>query len=152
MAYLEPSSEEILSAVEEDGQMLQTDEDVRESTSLASSDGSIDRSDVTIRRNAKIRMPRLQDNVNEQLMLEEHLKRLKNSRSGSLSAVTAKKNEINTLLAEDADVKLVLDKYESLKRLFDKYFDAHRAYQCELLEAERIEQADKQYEAQEISY
>ena len=152
MAYLEPSSEEILSAVEEDGQMLQTDEDVRESTSLASSDGSIDRSDVTIRRNAKIRMPRLQDNVNEQLMLEEYLKRLKNSRSGSLSAVTAKKNEINTLLAEDADVKLVLDKYESLKRLVDKYFDAHRAYQCELLEAERIEQADKQYEAQEISY
>jgi hypothetical protein len=39
------------------------------------------------------------------IMLEEHLKRLKNSRSGSLSAVTAKKNEINTLLAEDADVK-----------------------------------------------
>ena len=63
MAYLEPSSEEILSAVEEDGQMLQTDEDVREFTSLASSDGSIDRSDVTIRRNAKIRMPRLQDNA-----------------------------------------------------------------------------------------
>ena len=73
-------------------------------------------------------MPRLQDNVNEQLMLEEHLKRLKNSRSGSLSAATAKKNEINTLLAEDADIMLVLDKYESLKRLFDKYFDAHRAY------------------------
>jgi hypothetical protein len=73
MAYLEQSSEEILSAVEEDGQRLQTDEDVRESTSLASSDGSIDRSDVTIRRNAKIRMPRLQDNVNEQLMLEEYL-------------------------------------------------------------------------------
>ena len=85
-------------------------------------------------------------------MLEEYLQRLKNSRSGSLSAVTAKKNEINTLLAEDADVKLVLDKYESLKRLFDKYFDAHRAYQCELLEAEHIEQADKQYEAQETSY
>jgi hypothetical protein len=135
MAYLEQSSEEILSAVEEDGQRLQTDEDVRESTSLASSDGSIDRSDVTIRRNAKIGMPRLQDNVNEQLMLEENLKRLKNSRSGSLSAVTAKKNEINTLLAEYANVKLVLDKYESLKRLFDKYFDAHRACQCELLEA-----------------
>ena len=94
---------------------------------------------------AKIRMPRLQDNVSDQLMLEEHLKRLKNSRSGSLSAVTARKNEINTLLAEDADVKLVLDKYESLKRLFDLYFDAQRAYQCELLEAERIEQADKQY-------
>jgi hypothetical protein len=73
MAYLEQSSEEILSAVEEDGQRLQTDEDVRESTSLASSDGSIDRSDVTIRRNAKIRMPRLQDNFNEQLMLEEYL-------------------------------------------------------------------------------
>ena len=73
MAYLEQSSEEILSVVEEDGQRLQTDEDVRESTSLASSDGSIDRSDVTIRRNAKIRMPRLQDNVNEQLMLEEYL-------------------------------------------------------------------------------
>jgi hypothetical protein len=97
-------------------------------------------------------MPRLQDNVNEQLKLEQHLKRLKNSGSGSLSAVTARKNEINTLLAEDADVKLVLDKYESLKRLFDKHFDAHRAYQCELLEAERIEQADKQYKAQETSY
>ena len=48
--------------------------------------------------------------------------------------------------------KLVLDKYESLKRLFDKYFDAHRAYHCELLEAERIEQADKQYETLETSY
>ena len=45
-----------------------------------------------------------------------------------------------------------MDKYESLKRLFDKYFDAHRAYQCGLLEAEHIEQADKQYEAQETSY
>ena len=119
------SSEEILSAAEEGGQMFQTDEDVRESTSLASSDGSIDRSDVTIRRNSNIRMPRLQDNVNEQLKLEQHLKRLKNSGSGSLSAITARKNEISTLLAEDADVKLVLDKYESLKRLFDKYFDAH---------------------------
>jgi hypothetical protein len=43
------SSEEILSAAEEGGQMFQTDEDVRESTSLASSDGSIDQSDVTIR-------------------------------------------------------------------------------------------------------
>ena len=126
--YLEQSSEEILSAVEEDGQRLQTDEYVRESTSLAPSDGSIYQSDVTIRRNAKICMPRLQDNVNEQLMLEENLKRLKNSRSGSLSAVTAKKDEINTLLAEDANVTLVSDKYESLKRLFDKYFDAHRAY------------------------
>jgi hypothetical protein len=112
MAYLEQSSEEILSAAEEDGQRLQTDKDVRESTSLASSDGSIDRSDVTIQRNAKICMPRLQDNVNEQLMLEEHLKCFKNSQTSSLSAVTARKNEINTLLAEDADVKLILDKYE----------------------------------------
>jgi hypothetical protein len=109
----EQSSEEILSAAEEDGQRLQTDEDVHESTSLASSDGSINRSDVTIQRNAKICMPRLQDNVNEQLMLEEHLKCFKNSQTGSLSAVTARKNEINTLLAEDADVKLILDKYES---------------------------------------
>jgi hypothetical protein len=64
MAYLEQSSEEILSAAEEDGQLLQTDEDIRESTSLASSDGSIDRSDVTIRRNAKICMPSLKDHVN----------------------------------------------------------------------------------------
>ena len=39
-----------------------------------------------------------------------------------------------------------------MKRLFDKYFDAHRVYQCELLEVERIEQADKQYQAQETSY
>ena len=59
--------------------MLQTAEDVRESTSLVSSNCSFDQSDVTIWRNAKIRMPRLQDNVNEQLMLEEHLKHLKNS-------------------------------------------------------------------------
>jgi hypothetical protein len=64
MAYLEQSSEEILSAAEEDGQLLQTDEDIRESTTLASSDGSIDRSDVTIWRNAKICMPSLKDHVN----------------------------------------------------------------------------------------
>ena len=60
--------------------------------------------------------------------LEEQLKRLKNSRSGYLSEVTAKKSEITTLLVEDVDVKLVKEKYESLKRLFDKYFYAHQIH------------------------
>ena len=95
-----------------------TDEDVRDSLSLPSSDGS----HVTIRQNSKFRMPSSENNYDKEASLEEQLKRLKNSRSGCLSAVTAKKNEINTLLIEDVDVKLVKEKYESFKRLFDKYF------------------------------
>ena len=125
-----------------------TDEDVRDSSSLPSSDGS----DVTIRQNSKFRMPSSENNYDKEASLEEQLRRLKNSRSGSLSAVTAKKNEINTLLIEDVDVKLVKEKYESLKRLFDKYFYAHRAYQCKLPNSKAIKQAEEQYEEQEISY
>ena len=117
-----------------------TDEDVRDSSSLPSSDGS----DVTIRQNSKFRMPSSENNYDKEASLEQ-LKRLKNSRCSSLSAVTAKKNEINTLLIEDIDVKLVKEKYKSLKRLFDKYFYAHRAYQCKLPNSKAIKQAEEQY-------
>ena len=72
-----------------------TDEDAHDSLSLPSSDGS----DVTIRQNSKFRLPSSENNDDKEFSLEEQTKCLKNSRSGSLSAVTVKKNEINTLLA-----------------------------------------------------
>lgn len=150
MAYLEQGSAE-----QDDERLLHTAEDFNKPTSLSSSEKSIDRSDDTVRRNSKVRTSKVEDNISEQLRqlrLEENLKRLKSSRSGFLSAVTAKKNEISILMAEDVDVKLVMEKYESLKRLFDKYYDAHRAYQSDLPDAERIDQAEKQYEAQESLY
>ena len=59
---------------------------------------------------------------------------------------------MNTLLKEDADVMLVKEKFECLKRLLDRYFHTPRVYPRELLDVERIEVAKKQYEAQEISY
>ena len=66
-----------------------TDEDVRDSSSLPSSDGS----DVTIRQNSKFRMPISENNYDKEASLEEQLKRLKNSRSGSKNTKDLKRND-----------------------------------------------------------
>ena len=57
-----------------------TDEDVRDSSSLPSSDGS----DVTIRQISKFRMASSENNYHKEASLEEQLKRLKNSRRPTL--------------------------------------------------------------------
>ena len=84
MAFLEQATET--------EQVPCTDEDVRDCLSLPSNDGS----HVTIRQNLKTCKPSSEDNDDNEAGMEEQLKRLKNFRSGSLSAVTAKK-EINNL-------------------------------------------------------
>ena len=58
-------------------------------------------------------------------VLNEKLLRLKNSRSGYLSTVTARLNEIDALLSKEENIDLVKEKLADFTAAFEAFKEAH---------------------------
>ena len=61
-------------------------------------------------------------------VLNEKLLRLKNSRSGHLSTVTARLNEIDALLSNEENIDLVKEKLTDFTAAFEAFKEAHIFY------------------------
>ena len=61
-------------------------------------------------------------------VLNEKLLRLKNSRSGHLSTVTARLNEIDALLSNEENIDLVNEKLTDFTAAFEAFKEAHIFY------------------------
>ena len=61
-------------------------------------------------------------------VLYEKLLRLKNSRSGHLSTVTARLNEIDALLSIEENINLVKEKLTDFTAAFESFKEAHIIY------------------------
>ena len=76
------------------------------------------------------RMPNKQ--LDEEAVLFKKLHRLKNERSGYLSTVSARRNEIDALLSSEENVQLVKEKLPSFLAAVEKFKEAHLTYSSNL--------------------
>lgn len=76
------------------------------------------------------RMPSKQ--LDQEGVLLERLRRLKNERSGYLSTVSARRNEIDALLSSKENVHLVKEKLPGFLAAVERFKEAHLAYSSNL--------------------
>ena len=76
------------------------------------------------------RMPNKQ--LDEEAVLFEKLHRLQNERSGYLSTVSARRNEIDALLSSEENIQPVKEKLPSFLAAVEKFKEAHLAYSSNL--------------------
>ena len=70
--------------------------------------------------------------LDQEGVLLENLDRLKNERSGYLSTVTARKNEIDALLSNEENISLVKKKLPGFLAALEAFKEAHLAYSLNL--------------------
>ena len=74
----------------------------------------------------------MQVKLDQEGVLLEKLRRLKNVRSGYLSAVTTRRNEIDALLSSEENVHLVKEKLPGFLAAVETFREAHIAYSSNL--------------------
>lgn len=70
--------------------------------------------------------------LDQEGVLFEKLRRLKNERSGYLSAVSARRNEIDALLPNEENVQLVKEKLPGFLAAVEAFKEAHLVYSSNL--------------------
>ena len=78
----------------------------------------------------------------------EKLRRLKNVRSGHLSTVSARRNEIDELLSSEENVHLVTEKLLGFLAAVEMFKEAHLAYSSNLEDKVSVARCQEQFNAE----
>ena len=95
------------------------------------------------RISTRSKMPRKRPDQEGALL--EKLHRLKNERSGYLSTVTARRNEIDALLSNEENIYLVNEKLPGFLAAFEAFKEAHLAYSSNLQDEASFARCQEQF-------
>ncbi|KAL9967039.1 hypothetical protein ACROYT_G025196, partial [Oculina patagonica] len=99
--------------------------------------------DPGVRASASTRVP--SKHLDQEGVLFEKLRRLKKERSGYLSAVTSKRNEIDALLLYEENIQLVKEKMPGFLAAFEAFKEAHVTYLSNLQDETSVTRCQEQF-------
>ncbi|KAL9978458.1 hypothetical protein ACROYT_G015977 [Oculina patagonica] len=99
--------------------------------------------DPGVRVSARTRVP--SKHLDQEGVLFEKLRRLKKERSGYLSAVTSKRNEIDALLLYEENIQLVKEKTPGFMAAFEAFKEAHVTYLSNLQDETSVTRCQEQF-------
>ena len=102
-----------------------------------------------VRLSSRVRKPNL--TLDQDGIRMERLRKLRNERGGVLSAVTAKRREIDNLLTDASNLEPVKVKLAEITLLFRKFVNTHDAYVAELVDEVQREESEVYFSEIEAS-
>jgi len=101
-----------------------------------------------VRVSTRSKMP--SKRLDQEEVLLERLHRLKSKRSGYLSTVTARRKDIEALLADEENIELVKEKLPRFLAAFETFKDAHVTYSSHLQDEVSFARCQEQFNVESL--